>query len=98
MRYCKMFGFVVRHLDVEHTPQVIAILPSKMPKHNCPVSFSRMPACVHPHQNFMMACQLPRTAASPSMNETVKCNCMLKMLNFLVMALFSSVLSNSKHV
>src|SRR5436309_10443900 len=98
MRYYKMYGFVASYLDAERILRVIAILPLKMLKHNCPVSFSRMPACVHQHQNFVMAWQSPPTVVSPSMNVTVKCNCMLKMLTHLVMALYFFVWSNSKHV
>src|ERR1700687_161137 len=96
MRYYKMYGFVARYLDAERIPQVIVILRSKMLKHNCPVSFSRMPACVHQHQNFVMVWLLLPTTASPFMNVTVKCNCMLKMLNRLETAHYFFVWSSSK--
>src|SRR5205809_7364688 len=98
MRYYRMYGFVARYLDAERIPQVIAILPLKMLKPNCPVSFSRMLACVHQHENFVMAWQLPPMVASPSMNVMVKCNCMLKILNCLAMVHYFYALSNSKHV
>ncbi len=63
----------------KRTPPVIAISNSKMPKHNCPASSSKMPVCVHRRQNCVMVWQLLRMVASRCTNAMVKCNCMLKM-------------------